>query len=64
MQRRDFPDARLLQLTAAAVVAILLWFVIRGALPEMWRTPGSPVLYLTGIAGVLLLLVPVVFVLV
>jgi hypothetical protein len=64
VQRRDFPDARLLQLTAAAVVAIVLWFVIRGALPEMWRTPGSPVLYLTGIAGVLLLLVPVVFVLV
>ncbi len=64
MQRRDFPDARLLQLTAAAVVAIVLWFVIRGALPEMWRTPGSPALYLTGVAGVLLLLVPVVFVLV
>ena len=64
VQRSDFPDARLLQLTAAAVVAIVLWFVIRGALPEMWRTPGSAVLYLTGVAGVLLLLVPVVFVLV
>ncbi len=63
MQRRDFPDARLLQLTAAAVVAIVLWFVIRAALPEMWRTPGSPALYFAGVIGVLLLLVPVAFVL-
>lgn len=62
MQRRDFPDARLLQLTAAAVIAIVLWFAVRGALPEMWRTPGSPALYFTGVAGVLLLLVPVAFV--
>lgn len=63
MQRRDLPDARLLQLTAAAVITIVLWFVIRGALPEIWRTPGSPALYLTGVAGVILLLVPVAFVL-
>ena len=45
------------------MVAIILWFVARGTLPEMWRTPGSPALYLTGVAGVLLLLVPVAFVL-
>lgn len=63
MQRQDIPDARLLQLTAAAVIAVVLWFAIRGALPEMWRMPGSPALYLTGVAGVLLLLVPVAFVL-
>ncbi len=64
MPRHDFPDARLLQLTAAAVVAILIWFVVRGVLPEMWRTPGSAALYLTGVVGVMLLLVPVAFVLV
>ncbi len=63
MQRSDFPDARLLRLTAGAVVAIILWFIVRGALPELWRTPGSPALYLTGVVGVLLLLVPVAFVL-
>lgn len=62
MQRHDIPDARLLQLTAAAVIAIVLWFVLRGALPEIWRTPGSPALYLTGVAGALLLLVPIAFV--
>lgn len=51
-----------MQITAAAVAAIVLWFVIRGALPEAWRTPGSPALYLAGVAGALLLLVPVAFV--
>lgn len=63
MQKRDFSDARLLLLTAAAAITIVLWFVIRGALPEMWRTPGSSALYFTGVAGALLLLVPVAFVL-
>jgi hypothetical protein len=62
VQRRDLPDAGLLWLTAAAIAAIALWFLLRGALPEAWRTPGSPVLYATGVAGVLLLLVPVAFV--
>jgi hypothetical protein len=63
VQRRDIPDAKLLQLTAAAAIAIALWFVIRGWLPDMWRTPGSPALYFTGVAGALLLLLPVAFVL-
>lgn len=63
VQRRDLPDARLLQLTAAAAAAVLWWFAIRGFLPEPWRTPGSPELYLTGVFGVILLLVPAAFVL-
>lgn len=62
MQRNDLPDTRLLQLTVAAVVAMVCWFLLRGFLPEAWRSPGSPQLYLTGVAGVLLLLVPVAFV--
>ena len=61
MPRRDLPDADLLWLTAAAAAAIVLWFLFRGVLPEVWRTPGSPALYLTGVAGVLLLLVPAAF---
>ena len=61
MQRRDLSNSRLIQLVAAAVVAIAAWFALRGTLPEAWRTPGSPVLYLTGVAGVMLLLVPAAF---
>ncbi|MCW5574698.1 MAG: hypothetical protein KIT13_01270 [Burkholderiales bacterium] len=62
MPRRDLADSRLLQLTAAAVVLMAAWFALRGFLPEAWRTPGSPELYLTGVAGAALLLVPVAFV--
>ncbi len=62
MQRHDLTDARLWQLTVAALIAIVVWFVARILLPEAWRMPGSPQLYLTGVAGVLLLLVPVAFV--
>jgi len=60
--RKDLSDRRLLASSAAAIAAIVLWFLLRGALPEAWRVPGSPELYLTGVAGVILLLVPVVFV--
>lgn len=62
MVRKDLSDRRLLASSAAAIAAIVLWFLLRGALPEAWRVPGSPELYLTGVAGVILLLVPVVFV--
>jgi len=63
VQSRGISDTRLLWLTAAAVAAILLWFATRSVLPEPWRVPGSPMLYLTGVAGALLLLVPAAFVL-
>ena len=62
VRTRDLSDRRLLQFLTAALVAIVLWLVVRGALPELWRTPGSPALYLVGVVGVLLLLVPVAFV--
>lgn len=62
MVRKDLSDRRLLACCAAAIAAIVLWFLLRGALPEAWRVPGSPELYLTGVAGVILLLVPVAFV--
>lgn len=63
MVRHDISDARLLALTGVAVAAIVAWFSVRPLLPEVWRVPGSPELYLTGIAGIALLLVPVAFVL-
>jgi hypothetical protein len=60
-QRPDLSDAKLTALTAAAVAAIVAWFVARAWLPQSWRTPGSPELYLVGVAGALLLLVPAAF---
>lgn len=60
--RHDLSDSFLIRSSAAAVLAMVLWFVVRGLLPEAWRVPGSPELYLTGVAGVILLLVPVAFV--
>jgi len=59
--RPDLPDALLRRLTAAALAAIIAWFLMRGFLSEAWRTPGSPELYFTGLAGALLLFVPVAF---
>lgn len=59
--RSDLSDAALLRIMAATLGAIVLWFLVRPALPEAWRVPGSPALYLAGVAGVLLLLVPAVF---
>lgn len=59
--RRDLSDAKLLSLIGGMAAAIVAWFAIRPSLPEPWRMPGSPALYLTGVAGVALLLVPAAF---
>lgn len=61
MQRQDLSDAKLLWLIGGVVAAITAWFIVRPWLPEAWRVPGSPALYLTGVAGVALLLVPAAF---
>jgi hypothetical protein len=61
MTRNDISDALLLKMTVGAVATIAIWFSIRPLLPEAWRTPGSPELYLTGVAGAALLLIPVAF---
>jgi hypothetical protein len=57
----DLDDRRLQRLLTVAVAAIAAWFALRSWLAPAWRTPGSPELYLTGVAGVLLLLVPAAF---
>ena len=57
----DLGDKRLLRLVAIAAGAIAAWFALRPWLAPAWREPGSPELYLTGVAGVLLLLVPAAF---
>ena len=61
MPRNDLSDAKLLRLIAGTVLAIAAWFVVRHWLPQTWHVPGSPALYLTGIAGAALLLVPAAF---
>lgn len=61
MPRRDLSDATLAAMLVAAALAIVAWFAFRSWLPEAWRTPGSAELYLTGVAGVVLLLVPAAF---
>ncbi len=49
-------------LASAAIVLVGYFVLVRPALPEPWRTPGSAPLYLTGVCGALLLLVSMVFV--
>ncbi|HVL56067.1 MAG TPA: hypothetical protein VM491_06160 [Burkholderiaceae bacterium] len=52
-------------LTLAALVAVVAYFAaLQPSLPAAWRTPGSPQLYLIGVVGAALLLVPIVFTLV
>lgn len=51
----------LVVLVAATLFTILCWFVLRNLLPPAWRTPGSAPLYLCGVAGALLLLMPAAF---
>jgi hypothetical protein len=65
LKRPDLPDRTLKWLLAGAAIALVAHFaLLRPVLPAAWRTPGSPELYLVGVAGALLLLVSLVFVLV
>ncbi|MDA8109030.1 MAG: hypothetical protein M0015_10430 [Betaproteobacteria bacterium] len=61
MPRRDLTNARLMQLIAGALLAIAAWFAVSPWLPQTWRVPGSPALYLTGVAGAALLVVGAAF---
>src|SRR5579859_2672406 len=54
-------NARLGWGIACAIAAIAGWFALRPVLPVAWHTPGSHELYLTGVAGAMLLLVPAAF---
>jgi hypothetical protein len=63
MKRPDLPDTMLAWIVAAIAAAILAWFLaLRRLMPAAWSEPGSPELYLTGVAGALLLLVSMGFV--
>ncbi len=64
MSRPDISNRTLGSLVAGLAVVILIYAVARTFLPDTLKTPGSPVLYLFGVVGALLLLVSMVFVLV
>ena len=60
--RPDLRNAVLLIITAAAIFALAVYFgALQPALPKAWSTPGSPELYIVGVAGAVLLLVPMAF---
>jgi hypothetical protein len=65
MRRPDLPDLTLGWIIGATALAAAAWFaLLRPLLPVSWSTPGSPELYLAGVAGALLLLVSMIFVVV
>lgn len=65
MTRPDLSNRLLVLLIAGAAAILVVYFgLARPLLPEAWRTPGSPQLYFVGVAGALLLLVSMAFVLV
>ena len=61
MKRPDLDNRRLTLLVGATVVAIALYFLLLPSMPEVWRTPGSPQLYLMGVSGAALLLMAASF---
>ena len=63
-RRPDIANRRLIAASAVIVGSLALYFILLPVLPEALRQPGSPVVYLLGAAGTLLLSVSVVFVLI
>ena len=62
MRRLDIGDRLLAYLVFAAAVVLVTFFAFQRELSSEWRLPGSPTLYLLGVAGTLLLCVSLVFV--
>ena len=56
MNRPDLDNRRLTWLVCGTILAIALYFLLLPGMPEAWRTPGSPELYLMGVSGAVLLL--------
>ena len=56
MNRPDLDNRRLTWLLCGTILAIALYFLLLPGMPEAWRTPGSPELYLMGVSGAVLLL--------
>ena len=54
MNRPDLDNRRLTWLVCGTILAIALYFLLLPGMPEAWRTPGSPELYLMGVSGAVL----------
>lgn len=63
-RRPDIANRRLIAISGLIVGCLALYFSFLPLLPEALRQPGSPIVYLVGVAGTVLLLVSVVFVVV
>lgn len=61
--RPDVSNRALIALTLATAALLAVYFLALPALPAALHTPGSPAVYLIGVAGTLLLLVAAAFVL-
>ena len=57
----DLSDTMLRRMALASVVCALAWVLVRPWLPDVWRSVGSLPLYICGVLGLTLLLVPAVF---
>ncbi len=62
MRRLDIGDRLLAYLVFAAAVVLVTFFAFQHELSGEWHLPGSPTLYLFGVAGTLFLCVSLVFV--
>lgn len=62
MRRFDISDRLLAYLIFVAAVVLVTFFAFQPELSREWRLPGSPTLYLFGVAGTVLLCVSLVFV--
>ena len=62
MRRFDIGDRLLAYLVFAAAVVLVTFFSFQHKLSHEWHLPGSPKLYLFGVAGTIFLCVSVVFV--
>jgi hypothetical protein len=64
MRRPDIGNRVLIGMVATIVFVLVAYFLLLPMLPAVMRTPGSPVLYIVGVAGAALLMISMVFVLV
>jgi hypothetical protein len=63
MHRPDLGNRVLIGMVAAIAIVLAIYFLLLPLLPQAFRTPGSPVLYVIGALGACLLLVSMAFVL-